>query len=401
MKVLYATTISNAINDFLIPHIEQLVRMGHKVDVACNIVRKINPKLQELGVRVYNFPFRRTPFHKDNFIAAQNIKKLIHTECYDIIHTHTPVASFFIRAACRNMPDLSVLYTAHGFHFYKGAPIINQVLLYGMERLAARWTDGLITVNNEDYISASKMRLRRNSAVYLIHGIGVDLSKFTLQNEEDKLKIRKEFGFSEKDFILFFAAELNYNKHQDLLIRVVKRLKERGINVILLLAGEGNKSEDYKRLVLELNLEENIIFLGYRHDVPRLIRMADIAVSSSRREGLPVNVMEAMATGLPLVVTNCRGNRDLVENGKNGYVVGINDVEGFAKAVEELYKPGELRKELGMKGYLFIQEFALEKVLCEMREIYARYWNEADLDSSKSCCYNSDLQPEACKAQEI
>jgi glycosyltransferase EpsD len=242
-----------------------------------------------------------------------------------------------------------------------------------MEKLAARWTDGLITMNREDYQSAREMKLKQNNSVYYIHGIGVDLTKFTKQTKEEKIWIREEFGYAENDFILFFAAELNRNKHQDLLIHAVKLLKDRGVSVTLLLAGEGDSTPAYKKLVKKWHLEDNIVFLGFRSDVPKLIKMADVVVSSSKREGLPVNIMEAMAAGLPLVVSDCRGNRDLALNGENGFIIDSDDAVRFSYAVEQLYQSEKLRQKFGKRSLEFIHEYALENVLHEMRVVYGRY----------------------------
>ena len=373
MRILVVTTLSNAINDFLIPHIKQLIAMGNQVDIACRVVREPSPVLSELGVAIYQVPFQRTPFHKDNYTAAKEIKRLVLSGGYAMVHTHTPVASFFTRAACRNISDLTVLYTAHGFHFFKGAPLKNWILYYYMEKLASRWTDGLITMNREDYQSARKMKLRRSNSVFYIHGIGVDLTKFTLQTEEEKERVRRKLGYAGSDFILFFAAELNRNKHQDLLIQAVKLLKDKGMNVTLLLAGEGDSASDYREQVLRWGLEENVVFLGFRNDIPDLVKMADVAVSSSRREGLPVNIMEAMASGLPLVVTDCRGNRDLVMDGENGFVVDPDDAVGFSYAVEQLYQSEKSRQRFGKRSYEYIHDYALEGVLHEMKAVYERF----------------------------
>ena len=141
----------------------------------------------------------------------------------------------------------------------------------------------------------------------------------------------------------------------------------------LLLAGSGSHVKQYKKQVKKLDLEKNVQFLGHRNDIVNLLLISDLAVSSSRREGLPVNVMEAMGTGLPLVVTDCRGNRDLVSEGKNGYVVGIDDALGFAKAIEKLYHSAELRQSFGEKSLELVKPYSLDKVLEEMEEIYAYY----------------------------
>ncbi len=373
MKILFVTTISNTINAFLTPHIKMLIEQGHEVDIACNIESEINSELLYFGCRVHCIEFARSPLNKSNYKAYKKIKKLVLSEGYELIHTHTPVASFLTRLACRNIPDVLILYTAHGFHFYKGAPIKNWIVYYTLEKLAARWTDGLLTMNEEDYKAAKKLRLRKANAVYKVNGVGVDLQKFIPQTPEKKKELRKEYGFKVDDFILIYAAELNYNKHQDLLIQAINVVRNRIPRIKLLLAGRGSYSNQYQQLVKKLNLEENIHFLGYRNDIANLLHIADLAVSSSRREGLPVNVMEAMATGLPLVVTACRGNRDLVEDGVNGYMVGIDDVLGFAKAVEKLYVLEEIRKRFGEKSQNLIKQYSLDQVLEEMKEIYDVY----------------------------
>ncbi len=373
MKILYVTTVSNTINAFLIPHIKLLVELGHDVDVACNIVSTPNPKLFELGCKVHNVEFQRSPLNKDNFMAYKKIKKIVLSEDYGFIHVHSPIASFITRFACRNIPNLTVLYTAHGFHFYKGAPLKSWMLYYPMERLASRWTDGLITMNIEDYASAKKMILRKKDSVYYIHGIGMDINKFIPRKADEKIKLREKYGYHKNDFIMFYAAELSYRKHQDLLIDVTELLKHKISNILLLLAGDGNLADLYKEQVKRKGLEENVIFMGYRKDISNLLNISDVAVSSSRQEGLPVNIMEAMAMGLALVVTDCRGNHDLVHNNKNGYVVGVNDAEDFFKAIDQLYQSKALRHRFGENSYAMIDEYTLENVLLEMKEIYTTY----------------------------
>lgn len=373
MKILYVSTISNTINAFLVPHIKLLIEQGHVVDIACNLVREISPELINLGCKVYNIKFQRAPFRRNNFTAYKNIKEIVKTEGYELIHTHTPVASFLTRLACRNISNVKILYTAHGFHFYKGAPLKNWLIYYMLEYLVGRWTDGLLTMNDEDYKSAIKLKLRKANAVYKVNGVGINLKKFTPQTPDKKKKLRKEYGYNDDDFILIYAAELNNNKHQDLLINVIKLVREKTPRIKLLLAGNGTLFEQYKQQAGELDLGEDVQFLGYRNDIINLLLISDLAISSSRREGLPVNVMEAMATGLPLVVTSCRGNRDLVNDGENGYIVGIDDVLGFAKAIEKLYSSAELRQSFGEKSLNLIKPYSLDKVKEEMQGIYAQY----------------------------
>jgi glycosyltransferase EpsD len=378
LKVLFVTTISNTINSFLIPHIKLLVEMGHHVDIACSIEQEIHPQLISLGCIVFNVKFQRSPLNVDNIFAYKKIKQLVLYGGYELIHTHTPIASFITRLACRNIPNVKVLYTAHGFHFYEGAPLKNWFIFYPLEKLAARWTDGLITINSEDYKRASSMQLRKNNSVFKINGVGINLHRFCPQSEKSKSEIRKRYGFNEDDVILIFVAELNYNKHQDLLINVINSLKGTIPKIKLLLVGSGKSFIQYQKQVKRLGLEEHVCFLGYRDDIEILLQISDFAVSSSRREGLPVNIMEAMGTGLPLVVSNCRGNRDLVTNSENGYVVEKNDLKGFVEAIKRIYNSAELRFHFKNNNLRLVKQYSLDVVIDEMREIYRHFLFEDD-----------------------
>lgn len=190
MKILFVSTISNTINAFLIPHIQLLLKQGHKVDIACNVEQEISPLLINLGCKVHEIAFQRSPLNRDNFMAYQKIKRLVLSEEYELIHTHTPVASFLTRLACKDISKIKILYTAHGFHFYKGAPIINWLVYYPLEKLAARWTDGLITMNEEDFNIAKKLQLRNRTKVYKVNGVGINFENFQPVTLEEKRELR-------------------------------------------------------------------------------------------------------------------------------------------------------------------------------------------------------------------
>jgi glycosyltransferase EpsD len=376
MKILYVTTISGTVNAFLIPHIKFLIEQGNEVGVAFNTIQEVSSELIKYGCKIHQIEFQRNPLKKENFTAYKKIYKIVSEEGYELVHVHTPVASFFTRLACRNMKHVKMLYTAHGFHFFKGAPKRNWAIYHTLEKVAARWTDGVITMNNEDFHSAKKLKLRKKNSIYKVHGVGLDLNKFFHHTPEKKNRLRKEYKYNEEDFILIYVGELSYRKHQDLLIEAISKLINKLTNVKLLLVGEGELESDYKELVERLGLEKHVEFLGYRKDIHNLMAISDIAVSTSRHEGLPVNVMEAMATELPLVVTDCRGNRDLVRSGVNGFVIGVDDAEACANSIEKLYHSKELRKEFGEKNRGTIQVYSVENVLIEMKEIYVQQFIE-------------------------
>lgn len=374
-KVLFvATVVKKHINAFHIPYLKLFKEMGYETHVCA---RNDFENKEDLEIpfcdKYYDLPFERSPYKVGNIKVYKQLKKIIDSNNYEIIHCHTPMGSVITRLAARESrkKGTSVLYTAHGFHFYKGAPIKNWLIYYPVEKWLSKHTDCLITINNEDFEIAKKNF--KTKQIELVNGVGIDTHRFTPQSLEKKLKLREEYGYSEKDFLLISVAELNYNKQQDLLINVVYLLKNKIPNLKLLLVGDGELKEHYSLQVSELGLGENVEFLGYRKDVANLLALSDIAVSSSRREGLPLNVMEAMATGLPLVVTNCRGNRDLVADGKNGYVVDINDVETFGKRIEELYLSPNKRETFGQTSLKMIEDYKLINIKNKMKMIYSIY----------------------------
>lgn len=369
MKILYVSTTSATINSFLVPHIEMLLDSGHQVDMACNISKPISPILLERGCRVFPMGFQRSPLKKNNFVAYRNLKKLIEGGEYDLVHTHTPIASTLARLACsRGRKGVKVIYTAHGFHFFEGAPLKNWLTYYPIENWLGRYTDVLVTMNKEDYERAKKKF--RSKKIRLVNGVGVNLNKFAVQTEVEKNRVRQEYGIDPETFILVYAAELTNRKHQDLLISVMDKLVRDIPNSKLLLIGKGPNQEQYQSLINKLQLNDHIELMGFRGDVDKLMMIADVAVSSSRQEGLPVNVMEAMATGLPLVVSGCRGNSDLVKDGKNGFVIYDGLPEHYAEKILRIYSDRELRSEMKNANLADIQKYSTENVLKEMDEIY-------------------------------
>ncbi len=366
-KILFVATVDTHIKSFHIPYIKMFKDMGNQVDVASYGNENI-PFIDNK----WNICFKRNPFQYENLKAYRDLIKTIEQNEYDVIHCHTPVGGVLTRLAVRKTrnDDVRIIYTAHGFHFYKGAPLKNWILYYPVEKWLSKYTDCLITINEEDYnIAKNKFKSRE---VRLVNGVGIDLNKFTPQTVENKIRLRKEYGYSEDDFILFYAGELNANKHQDFLIDTVNSLKDKIPNIKLLLAGRGEKLDDYEKKVNAMNLRNHILFLGYRKDIDKLLQLSDVAVSSSKREGLPVNVMEAMATGLPLVVSNCRGNRDLVKNEVNGYVVDIDDIEKFADSIYKIYSDNTLYRKFSEASLNLIKKYSLENVSKDMEDIYTK-----------------------------
>lgn len=364
-KILYVTTVSRTINAFLVPHIKYLLDLGYKVDCACNVDQAISGELIARGVRVFNVPYQRTPFSRKNFRALSEIKEIQDVEKYDIMHVHTPVAAFFTRLIKRNFPNIKVVYTCHGFHFFKGSSMLSWILFYTAEKIAARWTDIIVTINEEDFQNAKRLGYEANR-VFKVNGVGIE--DFILRGNETN--IRNELGLSKCDFIITVIAELNINKNQIQLIKAMNKLSREYKDIKVLFVGDGDLYCKLKNKIKQYNLEKSIFLLGYRTDVINIISNSDIIGLFSKREGLPRCLMEGMSLGKPLIVTNNRGNRELVVPSENGYMVKIGDVKETCKAIKNMYNNKGQMSSMGEKSKELVNKFCLNKVLDQLNFVY-------------------------------
>ncbi len=360
MRILYVTTISITMG-FFPEHFKMLLEEGHTVELACNSENPVPQSIAELGLRVHNIPFSRSPFSKSNINAIKRLKRLVEEEKYDIVHTHTPNASAIVRLACRKLRKrgLKVFYTAHGFHFYKDAPIKNWLVYYPVEWLCAHWTDELITINQEDHALAQKY-MHAKEVVY-VPGVGIDLTKFGSVSV-DRAEKRKELGVPEDAVLLISVGELNKNKNHETVIKAIN-----GMDVYYIIAGIGDKKEYLQQLIDEQGMTERIKLLGYRTDVKELYAVSDMFVFPSFREGLSVALMEAMACGLPCAVSRIRGNTDLVDE-KGGELFESSRADSAKIAISKLLERN--LPELGKYNANKIEKFSREAVLTRMSEIY-------------------------------
>lgn len=305
-KVLFTSHTAN-FQKFNRPFMRMLREQGYEVHYASMGEEQIEDCDKQFVV-----PFTRSPFTLSNVRAYRQLKEIIDREQYDLIHTHTPVGSVVTRLAARQARQRGtrVIYTAHGFHFFTGAPLLNWLVYYPIERLMAHYTDVLITINAEDYARAN--RHFATSVVY-VPGVGVDLTVYKSLTKREKQHLRQEYGFHKNDFILIYAAELNKNKNQGFLIRMMTHLLKTVPTAKLVLCGVGSKEQQYKALAQQLGIADHVKFMGYRRDMPQLLGISDVSVSASGREGLPVNVLEAASVGLPVVALPCRGIQDIAQ----------------------------------------------------------------------------------------
>lgn len=328
-KVLFTATVDSHILHFHVPYLKYFKEQGYEVHVATNGDKEI-PYCDKKHI----ISFERSPYKLNNIKAIINLKKIIMREKYDIIHCHTPMGSVVTRIAAkkaRKKYGTRVIYTAHGFHFYKGAPMLNWLLFYPIEKILSRYTDTLITINNEDYeLAKKKMKAKR---IEYVPGVGIDESKFNFEmTEEEKLELRKSLGLSKDDFVMINIARIDKNKNQILLIETLKELLLIDNKYHLLLVGPDEMNGYCEKLVQKLGIENNVHFLGYRSDTVKLFKISNLALSVSKREGLGLGVVEAMYSGIPVIASKNRGHIDIITDGVNGYLI---DVKFGVKEIKE------------------------------------------------------------------
>lgn len=359
-KVLFTATVDSHIKQFHLPYLQLFKEQGYEVHVATNGKEEI-PYCDVKHI----IPFERSPIRINNIKAISKLKEVIEKEKFDIIHCHTPMGGVVTRLAAmkaRKKYGTRVIYTAHGFHFFKGAPLINWIIYYPIELILSNVTDCLITINEEDYKLAKK-RFKAKQ-IELVHGVGVDKNKFDFEmSEEEKINLRKSLGINKDDFVIIYPAELSKRKNQGMLLKSISLLEEEKQKVKVLLPGMDSMNGKYQKMAQELGIEEKIKFLGYRTDIPKLMKISNLAVSTSRQEGLPVNLIEAMMSELPIIATNCRGNRELA-NEENK----ISFDEGILK--EKIN--ASLNKNIKIENEK-IEEYKIESVLKKYKSIYERF----------------------------
>lgn len=370
-KVLFvATVVKTHIMEFHIPYLKMFKEMGWETAVAArNDYENPADCVIPYCDIYYNIPFERNPLKPGNLKAYKELKHIIDEGEYDIIHCHTPVGAMLTRLAAKQArkQGTKVFYTAHGFHFYKGAPAINWILYYPVEKWLSRYTDVLITINKEDYERAKTFKAGK---VCYVPGVGIDLKKFNAGyvNKEQK---RKEIGVSADDFVLLSVGELIPRKNHEVVIRallVLKRLDKLN-HIEYVICGRGAYEADLRKLAEELDVADHVHFLGYRNDISEICNCADLFVFMSHQEGLPVALMEAMACGLPAVCSNIRGNTDLIEDGVTGLLAN-NTPEEVAQSISKMKSDTALRNRVASAALQKIKQFDLSSVEDEMSKIY-------------------------------
>lgn len=373
-KVLIITTISGFLPQFEMNDVKILQEYGYEVHYASNFNNPVyycdKKKLKEQGIKLHQVDIMKSPAAiSSNSKAMRQIRQIIDKEQIQMVHCHNPMGAVVARyAASLSKTKPYVIYTAHGFHFYKGAPLKNWLFYYTAEKLLAHKTDMLITINREDYNRAKKFNLKKNGCVKHIHGVGVDVERFQSRPEK-RSEMRKKLGIPEKAFHIVTAAELNENKNQKVIIEAIAKLGRDDIYYSI--CGKGGNEQKLKELIREHHLENRVHLLGFRTDMEDILQTADCFAFPSIREGLGIAAVEALATEVPLIVADNRGTREYTINGQNGLVCEADHVGAFVKAIEKLYYDTKYREKLSSRCREMAEQFSISAVSHAMQEIYA------------------------------
>ncbi|MEM5568758.1 glycosyltransferase family 4 protein [Aerococcus viridans] len=375
-QAMIITSVASMIDQFNLPNIQLLQSMGYEVTVITDFDEPGNmakekaqillENLKDKSIKVYNISMSRYPFHKKNYSAFKKIKQIISETKFDIIHCQSPVGGFIGRLAAIHSRKIGtkVIYTGHGFHFYKGAPLRNWLLFYPVERFLANYTDTLITINEEDFYRARDFNVGH---LEYVRGVGIDLNKIKI-NKEKVYKLKHDLEITGKNFVLCSVGELNHNKNHSIVFEALNQIKNKNIKYLII--GSGELEKELMMEVKRLELENQVIFLGFRDDIYELLSLSDVFVFPSFREGLSKALMEAMAVGKPVIASNIRGNKDLINNDEGGLLFDPKNAIQLSESIMKMLNDESFRNNASAINMKKIKLCSLDNILERMSEIY-------------------------------
>lgn len=364
--LLVANVAKEHVLKFHVPTIKKLHDLDWQIDVACSGEEEIPYCSNQ-----YSLSYKRSPFNFALIKGVLELKKIIDTNSYDIIYCHTPVGGVAARLAAfsARKKGTKVIYFAHGYHFYKGAPKINWIVYYTMEKILSKITDTIILINEEDYLLTNN-RFSYCKA-YLVNGIGVDLSRFQVENPiKIKAEYRSIMDIPQDAIVLIYLAELLKNKNQTLLLDTLQEIHKKYQNVYLVLAGIDHCNGEMKEYAQKLGVMDYVRFLGWRNDVGNLYAMADICTASSIREGFGLNLVEAMSCLIPIIASLNRGHQTIIKDSVNGYLIPLGDSKLFAEKICTLIENNAIKEQFVNYNNKQIDKYSSERIVDELISIF-------------------------------
>ncbi|MEG2908643.1 MAG: glycosyltransferase family 4 protein [Erysipelotrichaceae bacterium] len=368
-RILFVANVCKEhILKFHVPTIKKMKEEGWVVDVACSGEEKV-PYCDNQ----FNMSWERSPFSPNLIKGIIELKNIVNKNHYDIMYCHTPVGGLAARITGigARKRGTKIIYFAHGYHFYKGAPAKNWILYYTLEKIMSKMTDAIILINREDYNLTVKHF--NNCDAYLINGIGVDMKRFYKITEKNRLSYRKKLGIPTNAVVLIYFAELLANKNQTFLMHVLKEILVEKNDVFLVLAGSDYSNGKFLNKAKKIGVQDNVRFLGWRDDIAGLYGMSDICTASSIREGFGLNLVEAMACGIPVVATKNRGHETIIVDGDNGYLISLGDVNCFKERILKVINDDRCRLDIVSEGYKSVGKYDSNKVVQNLMDIINKY----------------------------
>lgn len=375
-KVLILASVASMIDQFNMSNICILLSMDYEVHVACNFekgntcnqekIDKLKNRLSELNVKYYQIDFTRSVFKIfEDIKAYKQVKKILKENNYKFVHCHSPIGGAIGRLVCRST-NTKCIYTAHGFHFFKGAPLKNWMIFYPIEKWLSKYTDVLITINKEDY-NRAKNKFKMKQLEY-VPGVGIDTKKYHLA-EFDRNNYRRRLGYSDDDFVILSVGELNKNKNHEVVLKALSKLDNP--NIKYMIAGQGELEEYLLNIAMELKIDNNFQLLGFRNDIPELLNSSDLFILPSIREGLNVSLMEAMSADLAISCSKIRGNVDLIKDKQNGFIFDCDNIIQIVDVIERTMSLSKESKKSIIEYNKRIKEnFSLSNVNEQSKKIY-------------------------------
>jgi len=368
-KLLIVTTVPITLRSFLFPFVKHFRDLGWQVDGMAQGISEDKDCVEECD-RVYDIQWSRNVFNPKNLLVGiSRVREVVAQNNYDLVHVHTPIAAFVTRYALKDNQQTQVIYTAHGFHFYRGGSAVKNTIFFNLEKLAGNWTDYLIVINKEDEAAAKNNNFLPSDRIYYTSGIGVDTHYYASGKvTPDAITcVRESLHLSDSDTLLLSIAEFTPRKrHPDLLNALAKVANP---NIHLALAGSGKTRPAMEELAQQLGIDKQVHFLGYRNDIPTLIQAADAVLLVSQQEGLPRSIMEAMCLNTPVIGSNIRGTQDLLQDGC-GLLVELGDTDALAEAIIQVVEDPKSLVVMAEKAKVKIKDYDLEQIIQKYTDIY-------------------------------
>lgn len=368
-NILILATTNDFLRKFEKENVKILQKMGFTVHFAANMNEpdyvSDREKINAMGVITHHTDIARSPFLiKNNLKALRQILNTVKNFHIGIIHCHTPVGGLLGRLAGKfSKGRLVIIYTAHGFHFFKNAPLVNNILYYGAEKYLAKFTDILIVINAEDYNAGKKLKIKRNGSIYRIYGAGYDGDVFKPLSGDERKKFREQLKVGDGEYLMVSVGEINKNKNHKIVIDALIKMRDTGKDISYIkyfICGDGFFTEKAKSYIEENNMESNVFLLGHRENIREITGCADVFVFPSKREGLGIAALEALAMGVPVLASENRGSKEYMINGKNGFLFSFKDPESLIEAVEKI-KNLSLNEKEAMKIFCIKSAKPFEK----------------------------------------